>query len=262
MDIDIELYKIFYAVAKFENITKAAESLYISQPAVTMSIKKLEEALGVILFIRTKRGVILTNEGNVLYSYVSQAMENLKIGREKIELLKNYEIGNIRIGIGSTLAKNFILDYLSKFHELYPNIQINIITDMTEINIKNLENGSIDIAVVSTEKSSFKGLKIEYEKELHDAFVANKQYLDIIGRKVKLEELNNYPLLLLNSKSSVRQFLDKWSISNRVKLNSIMDFTSYSLIIEFAKIGIGVGFITKEYIKKELKSKELFEIDV
>ena len=260
MEIDIELYKTFYYVAKYKSITKAAEMLYISQPAVTMSIKKLEEQLEMTLFTRTKRGVILTNEGKVLYEYVKQAMESLKIGENRINNLKKLDTGNIRIGIGTTLTKYFLMEYLDKFHKLYPNVNINIDTSMTVDILKKLENGLVDIAIITTDKLEYKDLNIVYSRDIQDIFVASKEYYDLIGKKISLDNLNNYPLLLQSPNTSTRNFLDSFSLKHGVKLNSSMELASFSLVLEFSKIGMGIGFISKDFVENEINKKELFEI--
>ena len=260
MEMDIELYKTFYFVAKYKSITKAAEMLYISQPAVTMSIKKLEEQLEMTLFTRTKRGVILTNEGKVLYEYVKQAMESLKIGENRINNLKKLDTGNIRIGIGTTLTKYFLMKYLDKFHKLYPKININIDTSMTVDILKKLENGLVDIAIITTDKLDYKDFNIAYSRNIQDIFVASKEYYDVIGKKISLDNLNNYPLLLQSPNTSTRNFLDSFSLKHGVKLNSSMELASFSLVLEFSKIGMGIGFISKDFVENEINKKELFEI--
>ena len=262
MEVDIELYKIFYTVAKLGNITKAAEKLYISQPAVTMSIKKLEEQLESTLFVRTKRGVILTTEGNVLYEYISKAMENIELGENRLASLKKLESGNIKIGIGSTLTKYFLINYLDEYHKLYPNVNINIDTSVTESVIKKLEEGALDMAIVISDEKSLNNLNIEYSRDIEYIFIANKEYKEKIGKSIKAEELNEYPLILQTEKSSSRKFLDKVMKKNDIILNSTMELTSYSLVIEFAKIGMGLGFTSKEYVRKEIENEELFEINV
>ena len=260
MEIDIELYKTFYFVAKYKSITKAAEMLYISQPAVTMSIKKLEEQLEMTLFTRTKRGVILTNEGKVLYEYVKQAMESLKIGENRINNLKKLDTGNIRIGIGTTLTKYFLMKYLDKFHKLYPKININIDTSMTVDILKKLENGLVDIAIITTDKLDYKDFNIAYSRNIQDIFVASKEYYDVIGKKTSLDNLNNYPLLLQSPNTSTRNFLDNFSLKHGIRLNSSMELASFSLVLEFSKIGMGIGFISKDFVENEVNKKELFEI--
>lgn len=260
IEVNTELYKIFYTVANFKSITKAAKYLYISQPAVTMSIKKLEGQLGITLFVRTKKGVTLTSEGSILYDYIQRAMENIKIGENRVNNLKKLESGNIRIGIGTTLTKYFLSKYLKTFHEKYPKVTIDISTDQTKKTISNLENGLIDVAIITSDNTDIKGLNTKYTKEIQDIFIANKDYSYIKDTVIELNDLNNYPLLLQGQNTSTRNFLDKFTEKNNVTLSPVMKVDSYSLVIEFAKIGMGIGFITREYIEKELNSGELIEI--
>ncbi len=260
MEIDFELYKVFYEVAKYKNITKAAQSLYISQPAVTMSIKKLEEQLEMTLFVRTKRGVILTSEGSILYDYVKEAMDSIKIGENKIANLKKLETGSIRIGIGTTLTKHFLIKYLEVFHKQYPKVTINIDTSVTSQTLKNLENGKIDMAVIASDIFNYKNLDVIYSEEIQDIFFANKDYIEKINKNISFEELNKYPLLFTNANSNARIFLDKFLEKNNITLNSFMELASYSLVVEFAKIGFGIGFIVKNYIQNELDNNELYEV--
>lgn len=261
-EIDFELYKIFYTVSKYSNITRAAEALFISQPAVTMSIKKLEELLNTTLFVRNKRGVTLTTEGKVLYEYVTSAIENIKIGENRLSSLKALETGNIRIGIGSTLTKHFLVKYLEVFHKKYPKITINIDTSMTSDILKKLNDGKLDIAIIINNTDSFKDFNVNFSKDLNYSFVCNKNYPDLIGKKVSLEDINSYSLLLQHPNSNSRKILNAFAEKNGVKLSSDMELSSHSLVIEFAKIGLGVGFTAEEFIQDQLKSGELFKVDV
>ena len=149
MNIDFELYRIFYVVAKNRNITKASKELNISQPAISKSIKNLEEQLGGQLFFRTKRGVILTDEGKEFYKYISQAIEYIYNAENKFSDLVNLETGCIKIGISTTLTKEFLLPYLEKFHYLYPKIDIQIVTSYTDDLMTKLKNGLIDILILN-----------------------------------------------------------------------------------------------------------------
>lgn len=262
MEIDIELYKIFYNVAKFGNITKAANELFISQPAVTMSIKKLEEQLETTLFTRTKRGVLLTSEGKVLYEYVAKAMENIKIGENRLSSLKNLEAGNIKIGIGTTLTKYFLVSYLKEYHQKYPNISINIDTSMTSEIIKKLEDGIIDVAIITNDNDNFKHLNVEYSEDIEYTFICNEEYIDLTKETISLEDLKNSPLLLQHSHANSRRILNDFVTNNSIQIEADMELSSYSLVIEFAKIGMGIGFVAKDFVKEELNNKELYEIKV
>ena len=261
-EIDFELYKIFYTVAKYSNITRAAEALFISQPAVTMSIKKLEELLDTALFVRNKRGVTLTTEGNVLYQHISSAIENIKIGENRLTSLKTLETGNIRIGIGSTLTKHFLVKYLETFHKKHPKITINIDTSMTTEVLKKLNDGKLDVAIISSSIDNFKDFNINYCKDLNYYFVCNKNYPELIDKKMSLNGITAYPLLLQHPNSNSRKMLDRFAEKNNVKLTSDMELSSHSLVIEFTKIGLGVGFTAEEFIQKELANNELFKVNI
>lgn len=258
MNIDFELYRIFYIVAKNGNITKAAQELMISQPAISKSIKSLESQLGGQLFVRTKKGVILTEEGKAFYNYIKQAIEYISSAENKFSELINLESGRIKIGINSTLTKEFLLPYISKFHELYPCVDIQIETDLSSSLIHKLRNGLVDMVILNLSDISY-GSDIEIIKcrEITDCFVVNEKYNELLGREMPLKELNNYPLILQSKGSNTRTFLDDFALNNGVVLKPNIELTSYSLVVEFAKIGLGVGYVTKDYISKELKEGNL-----
>ena len=263
MNIDFELYRIFYVVANHCNITKASEELSISQPAISKSIKNLEEQLGGQLFVRTKRGVVLTEEGKEFYNYIKQAIEYINNAENKFTDLINLETGCIKIGISTTLTKGFLLPYLERFHSLYPKIDIQIITYLTSDLMPKLRNGLIDIVILNLNKKNYgNDIDIIKCKKINDCFVVNNKYKDLINKEMSLNDLNNYPLILQARGSNTREFLDNIASENGVVLKPNIELASYSLVIEFSKIGFGIGYATKEYIKKELKNKELFELKI
>ena len=263
MNIDFELYRIFYVVANHCNITKASEELNISQPAISKSIKNLEEQLGGQLFVRTKRGVVLTEEGKEFYNYIKQAIEYINNAENKFTDLINLETGCIKIGISTTLTKEFLLPYLERFHSLYPKIDIQIITYLTSDLMPKLRNGLIDIVILNLNKKNYgNDIDIIKCKKINDCFVVNNKYKDLINKEMSLNDLNNYPLILQARGSNTREFLDNIASENGVVLKPNIELASYSLVIEFSKIGFGIGYATKEYIKKELKNKELFELKI
>lgn len=263
MNIDFELYRIFYVVAKNGNITKASEELCISQPAISKSIKNLEEQLGGQLFIRTKRGVILTDEGKEFYKYIKQAIEYINNAENKFTDLINLEAGCIRIGIGTTLTREFLLPYLEEFHSKYPKIDIQIFTNQTSQLIDKLKNGLVDIVFLNiNDDTNYNDLEIVKCKTIHDCFVYNPKYINIKENELSLKDLNNYPLILLSYGSNAREFIDKYAKENNVILKPNIELASYSLVTDFTKIGLGIGYATKEYIKEELKNKTLEEITI
>lgn len=263
MNIDFELYRIFYVVANNKNITKASEELNISQPAISKSIKNLEEQLGGELFVRTKRGVVLTNEGEEFYNYIKQAIEYINNAENKFTDLINLETGCIRIGISTTLTREFLLPYIEKFHSLYPKIDIQIITNLTSDLIPKLKNGLIDIVILNLSDKKY-GDDIELIKcrEIHDTFVVGKKYKKLQDKELSIKDLNNYPLVLQAKGANTREFLDKFARENNVILKPNIELASYSLVIDFTKIGYGIGYATKEYIKRYVQDEELFELTI
>lgn len=263
MNIDFELYRIFYTVANNGNITAAAKELNISQPAISKSIKNLEEQLGGTLFIRTKRGVILTSEGKEFYNYIKKAIEYITSAENKFTDLINLEIGCIRIGISTTLTKEFLLPYLEKFHKLYPNIDIMINTNISSELLTKLRNGLIDIVILNLNNKKYDDdIEIIKCKEINDCFVINKDYLNLNNLNLSIKDLNNYPLILQAKESNTRDFIDNFANEYNVILKPNMELASYTLVVTLAKIGFGIGYATKEFIKKELENKELFELKI
>ena len=263
MNIDFELYRIFYVVANHCNITKASEELSISQPAISKSIKNLEEQLGGRLFVRTKRGVVLTEEGKEFYNYIKQAIEYINNAENKFTDLIYLETGCIKIGISTTLTKEFLLPYLEEFHSLYPKIDIQIITNLTSDLMPKLRNGLIDIVILNlNDKNYGNDIDIIKCRKINDCFVVNNKYKDLIDKEISLKDLNNYPLILQAKGSNTREFLDNIARKNGVVLKPNIELASYSLVVEFSKIGLGIGYATKEYIKEEIKNKELYELKI
>jgi len=264
MNINFELYRVFYTVANAKNITKAANELMISQPAISKAIKSLEEGLGGQLFIRTKRGVILTDEGQEFYNYISHAMEYIYNAEHRFTDLINLNVGTIKIGVSATLTKEFLLPYLEKFHKQYPNIDIQIVTNLTSELIPKLKNGLIDIIILNIldENNLDHDLNIIKCKTVQDCFVVNKSYKHLLKEVLSFKDLNNYPLILQNKGSNTRIFIDNLAACYNVILKPNVELTSYSLVLEFAKIGLGIGYVTKEYIKDELAKEELFILNI
>jgi len=263
MNIDFELYRIFYSVANNGNITKASEELLISQPAISKSIKNLENQLGGQLFTRTKRGVILTEEGKEFYKYIKQAIEYINNAENKFSELINLETGTIKIGISSTLTKEFLLPYLEIFHKLYPKINISIYTDLSNELIKKLRYGLIDLIILNINENNYDSdLDIIKCKKIHDCFVVNENYKYLTEKETTLNELNNYPIILQSIGSNTRAFLDNFTKGHNITLNPNMELASYSLVVEFTKIGLGIGYVTEDYIKEDLKNKKLYKLKI
>lgn len=262
MRVNLELYRAFYTTATNGSISKAAEALFVSQPAVTFQIKSLEEQLGICLFVRTKHGVVLTDEGQVLFNYVKDGLETFNNGENIITNLKNLDSGLIRIGASTTVSRHVLMSYLGEFHEKYPKVDIQIVNSLTDNLLSLLRNGSLDILILNLPMKESKDFNIIPVMDVQDIFVGNKKYFDLTHGKLKLQELNSYPLLFQKLPSNTRNYLDKYLKSNNVDLIPKMEVVSYNLIMDFVKSGFGIGYATKEFIKEELNNKSLYEIIV
>lgn len=262
MNIDFELYRVFYTVADVGNITKAAEKLMISQPAVSKSIKSLEEQLGGVLFIRTKRGVILTEEGKEFYKYIKQAIEQINNAENKFTNLVNLETGTIRIGAGTTLTRQVLLPYLELFHKKYPKIKIEISTSVSSELINKLQRGELDLVLLNLPYKANNEIEIKELKDLHDVFIVGASYKHLINKKLLLKDLKNYPLISLARGSTTRNYFEEYLRENNAILEPEMNLTSFTLVIDFVKIGLGIGYSTKEFIEESLAKKDVYILDV
>lgn len=263
MNIDFELYRIFYVVANNKNITKASEELNISQPAISKSIKNLEDQLGGQLFVRTKRGVILTEEGKEFYNYIRQAIEYINNAENKFTDLINLETGTIRIGISTTLTKEFLLPYLEEFHEKYPKIDIQIDTNVSTELLSKLRNGLLDIVILHLANRNYgDDVEITKCKKITDCFAVNKKYKDLIDKELSIKDLNNYPLILQPKGANTRAFLDNFTREYGVTLKPSMELAGYTLVVEFTKIGLGIGYVNEDYSKDLFNNKELYKLNI
>ena len=262
MNASLDLYRIFYIVAKEGSISASSKILFISQPAITFQIKKLEEQLGVSLFTRTKHGMVLTYEGKVLFEYVKNGIENISNGENALSNLKKLDSGNIRIGVSTTICRYILMPYLQKFHEKYPNIDIQINNNISNNLIKELRNGNLDILILFSPSNDSKDLIITPIKKVQDIFVGNKKYYDLINKTTNLNDLKSYPLIFPNYLSNSRIYLNKYLKDNNVDLKPKLEVVSYNLIVDLIKAGFGIGYVTKEFIKDELENKSLYEIKI
>lgn len=254
MNINFELYKIFYVVATNKSITKGAEVLMITQPAVTQAIQNLESTLNTTLFIRTKKGVILTNEGEELYKYIKEGMDYFINGTNKLNELKKLDSGVIRIGASTSLTENYLIKYIAKFHRLHPNIEIKIINNLTDNLLKDLRNGSIDIVI---------GSKFNENKDLKFSRLFDTEYIFVSNRKEDFsnKDILKEKLILQTNPSVLRSSFDEYLKRNNFLANITMEVVSHKLVVESVLAGLGIGLVVKEYVKKELNNNELYEIN-
>jgi len=259
MNYRIEQYRIFNVVAKSESFSKAAESLFMTQSAVSQAIKQLETSIDMTLFKRTSKGVELTEAGNILYKYTSSAMELLETGLLKVEALKTLDDGELKIGASDTISTHFLLPRLEMFHKLYPNIKIKIINRVTSETIDLLKNGKIDIA--------FGNLPIEDESleiiecmKVHDTFVAGNDYSKFKDKVFTHEDISKLPLILLENKSNSRKYVDKIFLESGLVLTPSIELGAHELLLQLAKINLGISCVVREFSEEYLKNNFVFEL--
>ncbi len=259
MNVNLELYRIFYVVAKHKHMTRASEELHISQPAISQSIKKLEDELGGTLFLRSNKGMELTEEGKMFYDYVKGALELINNAENEFTSYKDLSKGEIKIGCSTTLTKLVLLDAIKNFHKNFPNINIEIKNDLTSNLIQDLKVGKLDFVIFNESNIKEKNVNLRKIKELNQGFIYNKDYFkDNIS---SFSELNNYPLILQKSESNSRKLLDYIAESNNVKLVPKMEVVSQELITEFVNIGLGIGFIIIDLAKRNFPTLEELSIN-
>ena len=238
MNINLELYKIFYVVAKYKHMTKASEELHISQPAISQAIKKLEDQLGGTLFLRSNKGMELTEEGKMFFNYVKGALELINNAENEFTSFKALSKGEIKIGCSTTLTKLVLIDALKKFHSDYPNININITNDLTSNLINDLKLGKLDFVIFNESNIKETNLDLTKIKELKQGFVYNPLFYN--DQIISFKDLNDYPLILQKEEANSRKLLDHIVLQKNVKLIPKMEVVSQELIAEFVNIGLGI----------------------
>lgn len=256
----LEYYKVFYYVAKYRSLTVAAEHLAISQPAVSQTVKMLENAVGTKLFIRTSRGVRLTAEGELLAGYVSKGYEQIELGEKKLAQMLDLEIGELRIGASDMTLRFYLLPYLERFHEKYPGIKVTVSNATTPETLDSLMGGRIDFGVVSTPFGSMPGIEAVRVKEIEDIFIGGVKFISYKNRTLDLQELERLPIISLEKKTSTRKFMDAFLEESGVALNPEFELATSDMIVQFTLRNMGVGCIMKEFAEEYLESGRLFAL--
>ena len=257
----LDLYKVFCQVGKSKSFSTAAKELYMTQPAVSQAIMQLEGELDIRLFNRTPKGVSLTNEGNILFEYINSAINLINVGEEKILEFKDLTVGELKIGVGDTISKYFLLPYLEDFHNRYPNLKFKIINGMTLELCNLIKSGEIDIAICNLPIDD-PSLEIRPCKEVRDIFVCGEKYKELSKEKVSLEEIVKYPLIFLEPNSNSRRYVEKFMISKGIKISPEFELGSFDLLLEFARINLGIACVVKEFSKSYLEQGLLYEVNV
>ncbi len=258
MNISLEYYKIFYYVAKCQSITAAAGELCISQPAVSQGLKQLEQELGAKLFIRTTKGVTLTNEGMTLYTYVKNGYEQIVLGEQKLQEMLNMTTGEIRIGASDMTLQFYLLPYLRRYHQLYPDIKVTVTNAPTPQTIEHLQAGRIDFGIVSQPFPVESHLRILPVREIQDVFVAGAKFWSYKQQMLRYEDLISLPIISLEEDTSTRRYVDAFLAENHVKLEPEFELATSDMIVQFALQNLGIGCVVRDFAERYIQSDELF----
>lgn len=264
MENNLNLYYIFYTVALHKNISGAAKELYISQPAISKAISKLEQSLDVILFHRSSRGVTLTMEGELLFTQVQTAFSAIRHGEEQLKKVNELGISQISIGVSITLCKYVLLPYLQQFVKDNPHIKVTITCHPTMETLRDIDNSVTDIGVVGI-PSLPNGLTYIPFREIQDTFVTTDRYLENLKIRVGNDRkaiLNNATFMMLNKENISRKYVDMYLSSHQITMDNIIEINTMDLLIELAKIDLGIACVIKDFVKDELDDHTLTEVNL
>ena len=244
MDINYELYKVFYHVAVTLSFSEASKQLFISQSAVSQSIKVLEKKLNQTLFIRSTKKVQLTPEGEILLKHIEPAMNLIKRGENQLLEANTLNGGQLRIGASDTICRYYLIPYLNRFHLKYPNVHIKVNNQTSIECARLLDNGQVDFIITNYPNSGLSNTQnIRTLKEFSDVFVANRQFFSLENQIISLGQLQNYPILMLDRKSTTSEFLHSMFQKYQLDLVPEIELSSNDLLIDLARIGLGIAFV-------------------
>lgn len=259
-DINFDLYKVFCMVAEQGNLSAAARKLFVSQSAVSQAIKQLETRLGGRLFNRTSRGVTLTAEGEMLFGYADSACKLLKNAEAKFFEMKNAQAGTVRIGASDTVCSLFLLDKLGSYHQAYPNINMQVFNRTTGQLIELLKSGAVDMIFINLPIEPDPALEVREMMPVSDCFVVGGRYSFLARRTFSLKELEQYPVLMLETTSHTRNMLDAFLHSRGVHVTPAVELGSMELLLDFAKIGLGIAAVARQAADSRVRAGQLYPL--
>lgn len=259
--IDTELYRVFYVVAQQGTVSAAAQQLYVTQPAVSKSIKKLESLTGCILFSRSSKGVKLTTEGEMLFDYVQKGFAHLQSGERVLDRIRTMGEGLIKVGISNTLCKFLFIPHVTQFHQHFPGIRFNIINRTSPETLELLRAGKIDFAIVSLPEDR-KQLQCYELLTIQDVLVAGKDFYPELQSPKSLETLADYPLITLEQDNVSRRYVESFFIKHGCSLKPEIEISSLDFLLEFVQIGLGVGVGIRNFMEQQLQQGTIREIAV
>ncbi len=261
MNIALERYRTFLAVADCASISLASERLCVSQPAVSQSIRLLEQELGCQLFARGAKGVTLTGEGEALLPYVRQAMTLLERAEQHFDELKTLDTGTLRIGASDSLCKHWLLPRLSNFHRMHPGISIQVTNRTSTETMELLHTAKVDIGLVNLPMEIRDKFVLHEIQAVQDCFVYHADAFPSLPAALPMAELARLPLLMLERASSSRRYIDACFSQEGVTLAPQIELGSLDLLAEFAKAGLGICAVVAQFVQAELGSGALKRLD-
>lgn len=260
MSSNLEYYKVFYYVGQLGSITLAAEKLCISQPAVSQAVRQLERSLDTQLFLRTSKGVRLTREGEFFYHYVKSGLDNIWHGETMLKRMKDLETGEVRIGASDMTLQFYLLPYLEKFHERYPNIKVTVSNGPTPETLRFLYEGKIDFGVVSTPFEARSEVVQTDVKEIKNVFVGGEKFSYLKGKKLNYEILKDLPCIFLEKNTSTRTFMDQVLKAHGLVIEPEFELSTSDMIVQFAMRNLGIGCVMSGFAQTELERGNLVEL--
>ncbi|MDD4296563.1 MAG: LysR family transcriptional regulator [Ruminiclostridium sp.] len=259
MAVKLDSYRVFCEVAKHQSFSGAAKFLYMTQPAVSQTIMNLEQELGTRLFTRTSKGVNLTTDGQLLYEYASSAVNLIDAGEKKLSESRDLMTGDLKIGVGDTISRHYLLPYLEVFHNRFPNIKLKIINRTTMELCNILKSGEIDIALCNL---PVKDSTLDVKKciAIHDIFVCGEKYKQLTLSPISLEMISEQPSIFLERKSNSRQYVEKFFALKGIKLQPEIELGSHELLLEFARFNFGIASVIEEFSQEYLKNGLLYKL--
>lgn len=254
----LDLYRVFAVVYEYSSFSEAARQLYVTQSAVSQSVKQLEALLGVQLFVRGKRSAVPTVEAEQLYSMIAPAIGTIGEAENRIERLKQLKEGYLRVGAADTVARHYLLPYLKRWNEQYPNVRLEVINRTSTEAFSLLSAGKLDVAFVNSPVADSK-FSTKKCLELHDVFIAGNAYRNLKGRIISRQELCKYPLIMLEKLSNTRRAIDEDFRKSGIVLNPEIALGSHDLMVDFARINLGISCVTREFTQID---DSIFEIEL
>ncbi|MBQ8409439.1 MAG: LysR family transcriptional regulator [Clostridia bacterium] len=250
MKTKLDYYRVFYETARFRSFSTAAQHLYISQSAISQCIQQLESDLKVQLFIRTKRGISLTNEGKILYLKVENAINSIEQGESQLERLRHLESGELRIAAGDTITTHFLLKYLEDFHATYPDIRIEMANSYSSQMLTLVKEGKADLAFVNMPMED-EELIFEECLKINDVFICGPDFEN--ESSYSWEDVAKLPLILIEKNASSRHFLEKNFKERSIRLDPQIEVAVHDLLIRFASIHLGISCVIEQFSQDELE---------